>query len=115
MGLNHPSEATIHLAPSHSALCLSFSICRRQKSQERFCWRLQVTLRKVGPTSWRGEQNPWHIKAGLSQELVSSSIVDELLELLVVTAQAQEAQQQTRQSQLTTGSDCASPTGRGPT
>lgn len=48
MGLNHPLEATIHLAPSHSALCLSFSICRRQKSQERFCWRLQVTLREVG-------------------------------------------------------------------
>lgn len=72
MGLNHPSEATIHLAPSHSVLCLSFSICRRQKSQERLCWRLQVTAQ-------RGVQSPWHSKAGLSRELVPSSIVDELL------------------------------------
>lgn len=56
-----------------------------------------------------GVQNPWHIKAGLSQEPVSSSIVDELLGCLV-TAQAQEAQQQTGRGQMTTESDCPSPT-----
>lgn len=73
MNTNHCSEVTVLLTPSHSALCLSFSICRRQNTQKRFLARDSRSLYiGVGPKQQQREvRNPGHRQACCHRSLYS--------------------------------------------